>query len=389
VSQVTILAQIVSLLPRDSFKKLTKRHKADKHAKGITPWDHLVSMLFCHLSGAESLRDISNGLRSTMGNRKHMGMNQVPSKSSLSYLNEHRHYNLFKDYYFEVYDSLKVKGLPKRLALKNTRRKIFLVDASVISLSLRLYDWAQYRTQKGGIKLHTALNFDGLLPVFCDVTVAKTHEIKVARTQQFPKGSVLVFDKGYTDFSWWKDLDSKGIFFITRAKDNLDYRIQRQFNIPNKDKRIILSDTEVVIGSTTAKKARLPKLRKIRFWDKDQGREFEFITNQFSWTAADVAMAYKHRWHIEVFFKHIKQHCNIKSFVGLNLNAVMIQIWTSMIVYLLLKYLQNKAKYAWHLSNLSRFLRLASFAKMDLFQWLDHPFEIEKPPPDRQQLLAF
>lgn len=388
MSQITILAQVFQLLPRDSFKKLVRKHNSDKHSKGISSWDHLVSMLFCQLTGSQSLRDITTGLLSTLGNKSHLGLGHVPRKSSLSYINAHRDWHLFQDMYFEVLDHLQGLGVPKREKLKNIKRKIFLMDASVVPLCLNLFDWAQYRSKKGGIKLRAVLDYDGLLPVFCAMTDAKTHEVTVARVHKYHRGSVLVFDRGYSDFSWWNDLDSSGVFFITRAKTNLDWRIIHEREIPHRNRDCVLGDYEVEIGSRAAKASGLIKLRYIRFYDKDQGRELDFITNQMFWTASDVALAYKERWRIEVFFKFLKQHLRVKSFVGTSVNAVMIQIWTAMIAFALLKYLQAKAAYKWNMSNLSNFLRMASFAKIHLFDWLDHPVEVEKPPPKGQIQLA-
>lgn len=389
MSQITLLAQVIKLLPRDTFKKLVAKHKADKHNKGIDSWDHLVSMLYCHLAGASSLRDISNGLRSTLGNRSHMGLGSVPSKSSLSYINQKRPWQLFSDYYFTLFDALRADGLPKRHGLRNIKRKVLLLDASVISVCLNLFNWAHYRAQKGGLKVHTVLDYDGLLPTFCALTDGKTHEIKVARSLFYPKGSVLVFDRGYTDFSWWHDLDSRGIFFITRTKTNLDYRIRAENAIPHPMRHCIKGDYMVDIQSPAARRAGFTTARLIRYFDPTEQREFTFITNQTIWTAADIATAYKERWHIEVFFKFLKQHLHIKSFVGTSHNAVMIQLWTALICFLLLKYLQHKATYKWCMSNLSNFLRLASFAKINLFQWLNYPFEIEKKPPKGQLKLKF
>jgi len=215
--------------------------------------------------------------------------------------------------YFEVLDHLQSQGMPRRKKLKNIRRQVLLMDASVVPLCLSLFDWAQYRSKKGGIKLHTVLDYDGLLPVFLDLTDAKTHEVTVGRAHSHPRGSVLVFDRGYSDFAWWSVLDSSGVFFITRAKTNLDWRIVRQREIPHKARGSVKGDYDVEIGSSAAKAAGLTRLRYIKYYDEDQGRELYFITNQTSWTASDVALAYKERWHIEVFFKLLKQHLSIHS----------------------------------------------------------------------------
>ena len=229
----------------------------------------------------------------------------------------------------------------------------------------------------------------GLLPVFCDLTDAKTHEVTIARTQVYPKGSVLVFDRGYTDFDWWNVLDSTGVFFVTRAKSNLDYRILQEHQVPHKYRESVKGDYTIQLLSDQGKRSGLNPLRLVRFYDKELDRSFEFLTNQRFWTASDVALAYKERWHIEVFFKFIKQNLSIKSFVSTSPNAVLTQIWTGLIAFLLLKYLQHKAAYKWALSNLVSFIRLACFAKVSLIKWLDHPFEVEKPPPKATALTLF
>lgn len=180
-------------------------------------------MLFCHIGGAASVRDISNGLTSTTGNLSHLGVSRVPSKSSLSYINKARTPELFKALYFMLLDHLCASHKFSRSGLSKLRRKIFLADASVIPLCLRVFDWACYRSQKGAVKLHTVLDYDGLLPVFVKLTDAKTHEIKVAREMSFPKGNVVVIDRGYLDFSYRtaeaaKGFGQQGMFLCDQNK---------------------------------------------------------------------------------------------------------------------------------------------------------------------------
>lgn len=181
--------------------------------------------------------------------------------------------------------------MPGRNSLRNIKRKIFLMDASIIPLCLNLFDWAAYREPTGGIKLHTILDYDGLLPVFCHVTDAKTHEVTVAREQTYPKGSVLVFDRGYYDFDWFNELDSSRVFFITRSKSNLDYRIVKESDIRYTDKDVVLGDYVVSIHNPKARKTGLGQLRLVRYFDCEQQREFEFLTNNFVWTSTDIALS--------------------------------------------------------------------------------------------------
>ena len=368
--KISLFSQMLRLIPRDKFERLVSKQSSDKHQKGINSWTHLVAMLFCHIGGAASVRDISNGLTSTTGNLSHLGVDRVPSKSSLSYINRNRTPELFKAVYFMLLEHLSGAHKFSRSGLSRLRRKIFLADASIIPLCLKVFDWACYRSQKGAVKLHTVLDYDGLLPVFVKLTAAKTHEIKVAKEMIFPKGSVVVVDRGYLDFTWLKVLDSSKCFFVTRAKSNMAYEVKEQYDVEGG----VLQDEDIYLTSYASKKEYGSVLRRIRYLDSRTGKEYVFLTNNRHWDAQTVADIYKERWAIEVFFKQIKTHMKIKSFVGTSENAVLIQIWTAMIAMLLLKYLKEKADYKWHLSNMVAFIRLNLFVKIGLMEWLNKPF---------------
>ena len=373
--KVSLFSQMLNLIPRDKFDRLVSKHSSDKYQKGINSWTHLVAMLFCHIGGAASVRDISNGLTSTTGNLSHLGVDRVPCKSSLSYINKSRTAELFKAVYSMLFEHLGSSHKFARSGLSRLKRKVFLVDGGIIPLCLKVFNWASYRSQKGAVKLHTVLDYDGLLPVFVKLTDAKTHEITVAREMSFPKGSVVVADRGYLDFSWLKVLDSSGCFFVTRAKSNMAYEVKEHYDV----KEEVLEDEDVYLTAYVSKKEYSSLLRRIRYLDSTTGKEYVFLTNNRHWDAQTVADIYKERWAIEVFFKQIKSHMKIKSFVGTSENAVLIQIWTAMIAILLFKYLKEKAQYEWHLSNLTvrraiTFIRLNLFVKIGLMQWLNSPF---------------
>lgn len=192
--KVNLFSQILAHVPREKFDKLVKVQQSDKHCKGIKSWTHFVSMLFCHIGGAGSLRDISNGLRSITGNLSHLGVSRVPCKSSLSYINEHRDYELFKNFYYVLLEELMGKHSFAKKQLSQLKRKIYLLDASIIPLCLDMFDWASYRSTstKGAVKLHAVLDYEGCLPVFAQVTQGSVHEVNTARSFNFPKGSVVV-----------------------------------------------------------------------------------------------------------------------------------------------------------------------------------------------------
>lgn len=267
------------------------------------------------------------------------------------------------------------------------KRKIYLLDASIISLSLSLYDWAKFRTRKGAVKLHLLLDYDGCLAAFADLTNGKVADIKAAQRMQLPSDSILVFDMEYYDFAWWNKLDSMGNWFVTWAKDNIDFEIIEDFDISSEKDKNVLQDCNIRLKGTKAQKEYPKMLRIVRFWDEINKNELVFITNNRSWTATTVSRIYKERWNIEAFFKLIKQNLKIKSFVGTSENAVQIQIWTVLITILLMTFLKTKAKYQWHMSNLINFIRLNLFVKIDLWEWINQPFVRQKK--NVKQLLLF
>ena len=211
-TNLSIFAQIIRLIPRDIINKNVVDHDSDFRCKGINDWTHLVSMLYCQFGNCQSIRDISFGLRSATGNLNHLGVSRAPSKSSISYINAHRGWTFFRDVYFSLFKEFKVKVNRIRI-----NRKLFILDSTLVPLCLSLFDWAYYRKMKGAIKTHTVLDYDSCLPVFIRMTDGKTSDIEIAEKLAFPKGSILTIDRGYLDFNFLHELDSTGVFFVTRA----------------------------------------------------------------------------------------------------------------------------------------------------------------------------
>ena len=378
---ITLFSQIISKLDTSKFKKLVKSHQSDKHQKGFNSWSHLVSMLFCQFAKSQSLRDISNGLRSATGNLNHLGMLTAPSKSTISYQNKHRSWELFRDYYYLLLDSLGQQAGMKRTKFK-IKSKIFLLDATTISLCLSLFDWAKYKTHKGAIKMHTLLDYDGHLPAYVNITDGKTADNKGAYDIPLYKGSVIVADRFYNDFSLLNVWDSNGVYFVVRHKDNIQFKTIKELELPEHKHQHLLKDEIIELTGIKTKEKYPKKLRRVALWDDKNQQTIEVITNQMSWTANTITELYKARWEVEIFFRDIKQQLHIKSFIGTSQNAVMIQIWTALITILILKALKAQAKHPWYLSNLVAFIRLNLFVKVDLQKWLDNPFAKEQPPPN-------
>lgn len=382
MAKLTLFSQITSKLDRLQFTKLVKSRQTDKHNKGYDSWTHLISMLFCQFAKSQSVRDISNGLRSATGNLNHLGIQKAPSKSSVSYQNKHRDWELFKEYYYQLLSSLGQQANFKQVKFR-IKSKIFLLDSSTISLCLSLFDWARYKTAKGAIKMHTLLEYDGNLPAYVNISDGKTADNKGALDIPLLKGSVIVADRYYNDFSLLNIWDSKGVFFVIRHKDNIQYITIKENELSDKLHQHILKDEIIELKNPTSKEKYPNKLRRVAVWNDENKQVIEIITNQMSWSANTISELYKSRWQIEIFFREIKQLLHIKSFIGTSHNAVMIQIWTALITILILKFLKAIAKYNWHLSNLVAFIRLNLFVKIDLNTWLDKPFDDESPPDNQ------
>jgi transposase len=366
----SIFSQMLQLFPRMEFEAAVKKHKAEHHARGFTCWGQFVAMLFCQLGHAQSLREICNGLAASEGKLKHLGVPQAPNRSTLSYANEHRTWELYKTVFHQLLERCQQLATPKKkFRFKN---KLVSLDATVIDLCATVYDWAKYKRTKGAVKLHLLLDHDGYLPSFAVITPGKTHEIKVARKMSFEAGTIVVFDRGYTDYDWFLDLTRKGVWFVTRLKDSATYGVVRQNTVP-KDSQIVRD--EIILLVSQQEIGPEASLRRIEMWDEEKQESLVFLTNHLMFAASTIAAIYKDRWQVELFFKSIKQLLKIKTFVGTSANALRIQIWTALIASLLLRYLKLRSRFAWSLSNLVAVLRQQLFVYRDLYTWIDDPWQ--------------
>jgi len=380
-ANISLFSQILIKIDRSICKKVSDKYQTDKHSKGINSWVHLVSMLFMQFSGADSVRDISNGLRSATGNLNHMGVHKAPSKSTISYINKHRDYRFFKDVYLKLLAKIEPSLKRQRQYANKIKKKVYIMDSSIIPLCLSLFDWAKFRTKKGAIKLHAVLDYDSGLPNYAYITEGNIHDINPAKQAAFASDSVLVVDRAYVDYEWLYKLDSNGVSFVTRLKSNAGFEIIEDWGVNEKHPHIIMDQLIALTGPETKKKYP-KKLRLVKVYNEENDQYLILLTNNMSWTANTISELYKARWDVEVFFKHLKQLFRVKSFVGTSANAVRIQMWTSLIAMLLLRHFKKLAKFNWHLSNLITFMRINLFVKIDLYTWLDKPLiETQKPPP--------
>jgi hypothetical protein len=350
-----------------------QKHKAQYHARGFTSWGQFVAMLFCQLGRAHSLREICGGLASCEGKLKHLGIEVAPKRSTLSYANEHRPWELFQTVFEQLLGKCQAwvagQGGKKKFRFKN---RLLSLDATVIDLCLSLFDWAEFRRTKGAIKLHLLLDHDGYLPSYAVITPGKIHELRIARKLHFEPGTVLVFNRGYVDYQWFVELRREKVWFVTRLKESAVYEVVERRPVPEKGN--VLRD-EVIYFPSLAEPSEEYYFRRVEIWDPEKQESLVFLTNHPSFGPTTIARIYKDRWQVELFFKALKQNLKIKTFVGTSANAVKTQIWTALIAMLVLRYLQLKARFAWSLSNLAALLRQQLFVYRDLNRWLDHPFE--------------
>lgn len=382
----SLFSQILKFVPRADFESQVRRLNAERHARGVSCWQQFVSMMFCQLGRAHSLREIEQGLKSCEGKLSHLGIEAL-SRSSLSYANQHRPWQLYRD----VFHAL-LERVQRQLAASGSRKKRFRfknklvsLDSSVIDLCLSLYDWAKFRTTKGAIKLHLLLDHDGYLPSFCVISTGKVHDVTVARTLKFQPGTILVDDRGYNDYQLFGTWTDQGVYFVTRLKDNAVYRVVRNLPVPQKKATVVRKDQIIRFSGPNAKERCAAQLRLVSFYDAEQQRTFQFLTNHFGLAATTIAAIYKDRWAVELFFKALKQNLKIKTFVGTTPNAVKTQVWTALITMLMLRFMQLKSRWGWSLSNLVALLRMNLFTHRDLWRWLDNPLGVPPDPAAPQQ----
>jgi hypothetical protein len=369
----SMFSQILKLIPRIDFERMVKQTKSEYASKGVSSWSQFVAMMFCQLGRAHSLREIEGGLKSCEGKLAHLGI-EAPAKSSLSYANAHRPWELYQKVFYSVLNTVSssVKA-PRKFRFKN---KLVSLDSTTIDLCLSVFDWAKFRRTKGAVKLHLVLDHDGYLPCYAVITEGSVHDVKVAWQIPFPAGTVVVDDRGYNDyrlFSYWTD---SGVYFVTRMKDNARFEVVEEREVPHN--RGIVRDQIIRLTGTGAEDKCAHLLRRVEAVREDTGETLVFLTNHLKLGASTVAAIYKERWAVELFFKALKQNLKIKTFVGTSPNAVKTQIWTALIAILLLRYLQLSSRYGWSLSNLVALLRMNLFTHRDLRAWLDAPFMV--PP---------
>lgn len=381
----SLFCQILQVIPAGAFAGAVRETRAERHSKGFSCWDQFVAMLFCQFAQAKSLREVCDGLRVTCGKLNHLGLRNAPSKSTLAYANAHRPWELYARLFGSLLSICQAESPGKKSKFR-FKNKLFSLDASVIDLCLSLFPWASFRQTKGAVKLHLLLDHDGYLPVFAVISEGTVHEINIAHQLTLPKGSIVAMDRGYCDYELFHEWTTQGVFFVTRQKDNAAYEVVQERKLPQG--RNIRADQIIRFTGHYSRKHFPGALRRIVVWDDKNEREIVLLTNHLDFGATTISAIYKDRWEIELFFKVLKQHLKIKTFVGTTANALKTQIWTALITMLLIKYLQFRSKCGWAMCRLVALLRLNLFSYRNLWEWLNNPFGVPPEQPPYQLELA-
>ena len=331
-----VFAQLIEFLDNNKFRHLVDKYDGNRYVKHFTCWNQLLAMMFGQLSNRESLRDLIVAFEAHRAKQYHLGLGRKPiAKTTFASANQNRDYRIFEDFAFYMMEQARKKRVTDIFKLKGN---VYAFDSTTIPLCLSVFWWAKFRKKKGGIKAHVLYDLESQVPAFFHISTASVYDSKAMKEIPYESGSYYVFDRGYNAFKELFKMHQHESFFVVRAKKNLQYKCCKwRRRLPKN----ILTDAVIEFTEYNSYRKYPEKLRIVKFYDEEQGREFAFLTNAFHLTSPEIANLYKNRWQIELFFKWLKQHLKIKKFWGTTENAVRIQISSAIIVYCLVAIVQH------------------------------------------------
>jgi len=362
----TILHQLLALLPEQQFQTFVGQHDADRYVKKFSCFNQLTVLLYAQMTGKECLREIESDLRILDSTWTELGLKSV-ARSTLARSNAKRPAAIFESLFYVLFDQCKELSSGENFSFRNP---LHAIDATSISVCLSLFDWAKFRTQKGAFRLHVDLDIRNQIPELIDLTDGKTHEVTVVRGMDFSKyskGTIFVMDRGYVDYALLWNIMKAGYHFVIRRKKNAQTFALRVHRLAKG--KGVLKDECIAFALPEAQEHYPNDLRQVTFADED-GNVYEYLTDEFRLSAANIAEIYKRRWDIETFFRWIKQNLKIKTFIGTSKNAVLIQIWVAMIYYLLLKWLSHCINFKGSLTTMARKIARACMHPLQLVEVL-------------------
>ena len=335
----TVFKQLLQFLPRYEFNLCVKRYAGEHWVKKFSTYDQFLCLAYAQMAGRESLRDIETCLNSHQEKLYHVGFRGDVSRATLADANERRDWRIFQDFGHVLIRMAQQLYQRESIAVE-LAQPLYAFDSTTIDLCLSLFPWAEFRKTKAAVKMHTLIDLRGPIPTWVAITTGKVHGVRMLDQLPVAKDAIYTMDRGYVDFTRLYALHQQGAFFVVRAKDNLKSR--RLYSRPKNKDAGVRSDQIITLVTQKSKKGYPDRLRRISFIDKERDKRLVFLTNNFEIPAETVAAVYKQRWQVELFFKWIKQHLRIKSFIGTSVNAVKSQIWVALCIYLLVAITKKK-----------------------------------------------
>lgn len=371
-----IFNQLLKFIDKSEVKKIAKKHEAERYIKKFTTYNHVVVMLFVAFEGYHSIREVIVGLLANAHKLSHLGLSYLVRRSTFSEANQRRSSSVFGDIYMNVYRKYASVLADSRLSDADLRR-LYIMDSTTISLFKDILKGVgrnpKEGKKKGGIKAHTIIKASENVPCLIRYSEAARHDhMFLEEVLSLAPGTIITFDKGYVDYAQYEAFTQNSIGYVTRLKDNALYTARKEFDIPDDADLGVLKDEEIILlyGS---KKDQEHKARRIAYWDSENERLFEFITNNFELPAEKIALIYKKRWQIELLFKQLKQNFPLKYFLGDNENAIEIQIWAAMLANLLITLVRSKLKRSWAFSNMVSIIRQQLMNYINIYAFLENP----------------
>ena len=361
-----VFSQLINLISHKHFQTLVKRHKGNYKVKEFSCWKQFLCMSFGQLTHRESLSDTIICLKANADKTYHLGIGNVVSKSTLSTANENRPFLIYFDLAMLLIKQARELYMGDDDLDVSFQNNVFAIDATTIDVCLSTFYWATFRSAKGGIRLHTQLDLRTAIPEFIYISAASVHEVHALDVIRFESNSFYVMDRGYVDLKRLYRIDQCNAFFITRVKDKMSWRRIKSY--PSEKENGVLCDQSILWNNHYASKDYPEKMRRIKIYDLESQKTFVFLTNNFHIRATEVAILYKHRWKIELFFKWIKQHLKVKSFWGQSQNAVKTQIWIAISIYALIAIAKKKFMLRQSLYEIIQILSISIFEKMPIEQ---------------------
>jgi hypothetical protein len=355
-----VFAQLSDFLPRRIFDKYVENYAGNSRVRHFTCWNHMMCMMFGQLSGRESLSDLISGITAHRGKSYHLGLGSKVTKSNLAKANKNRDWRIYAAFAYDLIEEARKVCVPDKEFAVAFDGPVFAFDSTTIDLCLSVFWWAPFRKTKAGIKLHTLYDVKTSIPTMILISDALTHDVNALDYIDYEKGGFYIFDRGYIDYARLHKIHEEKAFFIVRAKNNLKFK--RMYSLPYNKESNVCSDQIGILPNFYSAIDYPDKIRRVKFFDEENRQYVVVLTNNFDLKAEEIALLYRYRWKIELFFRWIKQHLKIKSFWGTSINAVKIQVYIAIITYTLVSIIKSKLKLE---KSTYEILQILSFSLID------------------------